>query len=368
MRNSGTFENSIQLKIKYKEIKMLVLDLIPSGFNLNLAINFIYLLLFSLVLCVICATVINPFLIAILNFNYRRKKRIVYANIAKQLADLGSWLGIVTFLAGLSFMASIWFIPGQILLEPQSHAHTLSMVVAIFLKLIGAFSICLAVFYKTSLRNLFMMGICFFGLLAIILDIVTIRSILVEEYAMSGDITLLTYLQLIFMPDINFGDVLAFFTNPTAPTTAKNDIFINLVYNLLALGISVNGALGLIWLVIMRNKDDYGRDHYILAGNFFGISALIGTLILSCTSAFEAWQIFSIIKPENPNDFWVFMGVAVFVPFLASICFATVGNSKNPMRLKSYMFIGFIVLWLFTALAMDVIGCACVNPRALVLS
>lgn len=108
------------------------------------------------------------------------------------------------------------------------------------------------------------------------------------------------------------------------------------------LALALATGLSLTWLVIRRNKDDFGRDYYKFSMNYAALLALIFTLCLVAPSAWIA----VLFKPE----FLMAKLMGGYILFLApalilSTIWIFVMRSQAPLRLKPAVFLSILFLW-----------------------
>ena len=126
---------------------------------------------------------------------------------------------------------------------------------------------------------------------------------------------------------------------------------------LAALALTDGGGLGLVWMTIRRNKDDFGRDYYNFALPRTARSGLLGGVIfLAC----QGWLL-AALPPELrtlvlSGQLGLFWGAGLACVLLACLCWLLVARSATPLRLKGAGFIALVLLWpghllVFTVLA-----------------
>lgn len=111
------------------------------------------------------------------------------------------------------------------------------------------------------------------------------------------------------------------------------------LWPVLSLGLAA--SLGMCYLVLRRNKDDWGRDYYRFAAPFLAKWHLLAAV---ATLAVMAWLFFSLKGIFNlylPQIWYAALASAVSLA-LASVCSAAVIMAENPMRLKGLMILGLL--------------------------
>lgn len=120
----------------------------------------------------------------------------------------------------------------------------------------------------------------------------------------------------------------------------------------LPLSVMLAASLGLGYVVLRRNKDDWGRDYYRYAPLFLAKGHILAGLV---TLAVLAWLFFSLKGIFNlflPQIWYPALGTLAAMG-LAMLCSISLICTDNPMRLKgliflnglfSYTQIGFLVI------------------------
>lgn len=120
------------------------------------------------------------------------------------------------------------------------------------------------------------------------------------------------------------------------------------------MSLSVAAGLGLFYLILRRNKDDWGRDYYRFAAPFLGKWQIVGGI---GTLAVLAWLFLSLRGAINlflPQIFYAGMAgvVCLVLAMLFSLC---LWLSENPMRLKGCMLAICLFLFLHCGLILTAI-------------
>jgi len=122
------------------------------------------------------------------------------------------------------------------------------------------------------------------------------------------------------------------------------------------------GALALPWLVLRRNRDDWGRDYYAYATR--ACSRWAAWCILGSVAGFGAlvwltWPVMSQSPYSQP--FLLLAGAGAVLALLACLCWMLIARSAAPMRHKPAMFLALLLLWLGVA------GMVCAQYHVLIL-
>lgn len=107
------------------------------------------------------------------------------------------------------------------------------------------------------------------------------------------------------------------------------------------------GALGSLYLIHRRDKDDFGRDYYAYSLKMACKWALFAALaVLADLAALFAvlWPVAREL-PIRPVFFWSQAGAALSL-LMACLLWAMVVRNQNPMRLKLHCLAGALLAWL----------------------
>ncbi len=110
------------------------------------------------------------------------------------------------------------------------------------------------------------------------------------------------------------------------------------------------GGLGLIWLVLRRGRDDWGRDYYAFA---MRLTARWTALPLLCALAVQAWLVLAL-RTLPPALLTRTEHAAPFVAgqllgLVAAWLLLRLSRSDNPMRDKAQAFAALACLWAMAA-------------------
>ena len=113
----------------------------------------------------------------------------------------------------------------------------------------------------------------------------------------------------------------------------------------LALALACAATLGLAYLVLRRNKDDFGRDYYRYALGRAGTWAAAGLgLHVGCL----AWLLAAL--PQSTRDFVLAQAMPLVLAVTclslaaAALCLV-LARAKSPLRLKALAFVAALLLW-----------------------
>lgn len=110
------------------------------------------------------------------------------------------------------------------------------------------------------------------------------------------------------------------------------------------LGLALVSSFACVWLCLMRDRQDYGRDYYAFALPYCAKWALVFTLLATVAGAFVFLESRKIMLPELSHDPSLLLDIAsVVFPLLGCLFWTLVIRSHHPMRHK----IGVTLAWLF---------------------
>lgn len=117
------------------------------------------------------------------------------------------------------------------------------------------------------------------------------------------------------------------------------------------LGFAFAAAFAAVWLLLMRNREDYGRDYYAFAMRNCAKWALTATPVAVLAGAFAFFRGRDIMLPElSQLPSLLLDALTVILPFLACVLWAVIVRSEHPMRRKvSAVLAAFFLLAGFAA-------------------
>lgn len=111
------------------------------------------------------------------------------------------------------------------------------------------------------------------------------------------------------------------------------------------LGFGAIGALSMAWMIVMRKRDDFGRDYYNFALSYcayWAIGGTLGSLGMSVLSVYEGWRGMAPDLSQIPPG-WL-MAVAAVLPSLACLLWFLIIKSSTPMRHKFGVWLALLFL------------------------
>ena len=297
----------------------------------------IYCAVIAAATAVITAACFGPFLAVFSERLAGIRKRGFYTKLAQQIARMNLALAVTAlaaFGAGTAFVASntptILAFPYFLPLSIASGAAVLSTL------LIGIYAVILP---KKSTPSSLGVGL---GLLAGTLSIATLllATGIVQRFAHT-------------MPDIDPAlpwqdQLVQFFLIPS-------DSFIwPLLGESVPLGFAFAAAFATLWLLIMRDREDYGRDYYAFALRNCAGWALGATLVALLVGAAVFFQGRAVMLPELSQLPSLLLDVlAVILPLLSCLLWLLVVRSEHPMRRK--ISVVFAMVFLYAGLVAQVL-------------
>ena len=140
-----------------------------------------------------------------------------------------------------------------------------------------------------------------------------------------------------------------------AAVTALQSVYVPFMAFLITAALSSAGALSLVYLVLRRNKDDFGRDYYKFSLPLAARWSIIPTVLVLIT---QAWLIMTL--PETAKAV-VLTGNGLILWIVAMICTALscgvwvpVSKSDSPLQFKGLIFLGTTLLWIAHALFLSI--------------
>ena len=101
------------------------------------------------------------------------------------------------------------------------------------------------------------------------------------------------------------------------------------------LGLALAAAFACIWLLLMREKQDYGRDYYAFALPYCARWAAGFTVLAVCAGIFVFYQSRALMLPELSHEPSLFLDcLTAGLPLLACLIWLLVARSAHPMRHK----------------------------------
>ncbi|SHN50236.1 hypothetical protein [Desulfovibrio litoralis] len=124
-----------------------------------------------------------------------------------------------------------------------------------------------------------------------------------------------------------------------------NSIVWPLIIQAFLLGFATIGALNLVWIMIVRNKDNFGRDYYNFTLSYSSAWAILGTLGGLVTGAFvfyRGWVGMSPSLAQFPQTWLLITNIAL--PSFACLLWLFIIRSNTPLRHKFSAWFALIFL------------------------
>ncbi|MBU1002893.1 MAG: hypothetical protein KKE73_10255 [Proteobacteria bacterium] len=127
-------------------------------------------------------------------------------------------------------------------------------------------------------------------------------------------------------------------------------LFAPLVLSSLLLALCCGSGFGLVYLLTRRKRDDFGRDYYTFAARFAAnIAALCTVSALASQAWIAALMLPTLLAEAGPSLLgWLTAGGAGCA-LAASITWAMIARSENPLRHKPAILLAALLLFLTVA-------------------
>lgn len=256
------------------------------------------------------------------------KKRGFYTKAARQIAEMSLFFGILA--AGLLVACVLWIAADEPAIFQFPYRLPLvatGSAIALTLAVLGLYVVLRPrKGPSTTTHNAI-------GLIAALCSLVAL-------FLCTGMIRRLVHTVPEFSAELPWGEQLTqFFIIPSG------SLFWPLLLEAVPAGLAFAGAFATVWLVIMRERQDYGRDYYTFALPYCAKWALFATLLAVPAGAYAMLRGEDIMLPELSHlpslllDF-----LSVILPLLACLIWSTVIKSEHPMRRKISVFASWLFL------------------------
>lgn len=99
------------------------------------------------------------------------------------------------------------------------------------------------------------------------------------------------------------------------------------------------GGIALVWLWIRRNKDNFGRDYYVVAANWCGVWAAYGAWIFLIS--FIVFMLYNVVISLIVIG-WPIATVSIGLGLISALIWTKIALSNNPMRHKLSMIFAIV--------------------------
>lgn len=240
------------------------------------------------------------------------KKKKFYIQCGYHLTQFGTFLsGIFSFL----FFFAIWIYYAELQSLGGIYRYVCWLILGIFYLGIALEVICFVLWNKYKWLEgwytflSFLSGICFSSFIIVLIfllgDIFSDRYLLLQS-----ETDLQIFLSLMF-PSLN------------------NPLWL-MVFIVHFVEAAAGGGLGLIWLWMRRNKDNFGRDYYSAAAKWYSEWAAYGAWVfLGC---FISGILYKIYIQATLS--WPIILTSIVLNVCSAVLWTTIACSKAPMRYK----------------------------------
>ncbi|SKA76434.1 hypothetical protein [Desulfobaculum bizertense] len=167
---------------------------------------------------------------------------------------------------------------------------------------------------------------------------------------------ILTVLLLVVMCAISLSTKLVAMILPALPPESINPLvviirgagsmlFLPLLIPFLLDALACASAAGLVWLILRRNRDDWGRDYYAFAARTGAGWAIATTLLALCAEGWSVWATMPMLSGSPMQQYMpIVAGAGAGASVLACLFWAFILRSQTPMRHKFSMISGLVLL------------------------
>lgn len=121
---------------------------------------------------------------------------------------------------------------------------------------------------------------------------------------------------------------------------------VNAAALVLPLSLALPASAALVWLIVRRNKDDFGRDYYNTMLSWCGRWGMVAwglvTVLFLVSAGLDIRPLLDQPNPVPPQELAI-VAVRVLLPLIICATMAAVGKSTLPMRLKPWMILAFFL-------------------------
>lgn len=288
--------------------------------------NFVTSLLFFMLLASFC----GPFIALVTERLFAARGKVFYDKLAHQTARMTFWVGFFTvdLFIILSFILGFWFMP-ELFEKPYINVITMFICLpAVFLVLVAIY-----LYSWNTLRNTRSAHILI-GFASSIAALLSIFALLLLVYIFQSP-----------LPEFAEGASLKEVVSELLQMAAGDPSFWIFLVHTAASGLGAAGALSLIWLILRRYKDDFGRDYYVFATHYSARWAVITTLIGLVLAASLTFYLKDAALPElGETPPHLLYGLAYGLPVLACLLWGLIIKSPTPLRHRPGAFLACICL------------------------
>lgn len=112
-----------------------------------------------------------------------------------------------------------------------------------------------------------------------------------------------------------------------------SDFLIIAVFMVLA-ACTIASMIMMLWLIIRRNWDDFGRDYYIYAMHRAARRSLFFLLVTTAVACYSNWQFYATMSEGFFASYGLVLALSATLLIIISIMLVVIGLSATPMRCK----------------------------------
>ncbi len=272
----------------------------------------------AIVAAMILAGVFSPFFAIAGELLAIRTKRAFYVRVARQIAQMALAVGIAAaLLAGAAFT---WFAMGQPALLAAPYALPLAVTGGVIVIALLVLAVYIRMRPAKGLAEKEHLAV---GVLAALCTALSL-------FCSIGAVRRLIHTPPDFATTLPWtSQVMLFFGIPA------DSFFWPLLVESVPLGFAFAAAFGCVWLLLMRDRQDYGRDYYAFALPYCARWASVSTLLAVAAGVFVSFESRKIMLPELSQEPSLLLDILTAVlPLLACLLWFLVSRSAHPMRRK----------------------------------
>lgn len=247
------------------------------------------------------------------------RRRVFYDKCARQLAMLVAVLSPLSLLlTGISVLRAVQ-------MEPDMLAGPYRMPVVALLTLHAGTTLCAVLYFVTwkglasrlpLLHRLFGLSAGIGGAKTLFVALAIVRALFVAGHPLPATGSALEVMLALLLP-------------------AGNALLWPAFGLALCAAAAFGGVYGTQWLVLRRQQDDFGRDHYNFTLPWCAAWGMYGTVVMLAPLGYVLWRALSQVSPTfGVLPPLVPFALCILAPALCLTCSMAVTRSATPMRLK----------------------------------
>lgn len=284
------------------------------------------------------ATAGSPFISLLGEHLSTARKKSFYDKYARQMTLMGVILGITSLLLSTGAGVLVYMLPGIFPWArfPQMLPQNLLILATVWAGLLLLGLALMAVYLGTWKRLRGSKGVHkALGALAMLLSLDCMVGILgLKRFAI---------IHMENLPDYMTLDELlrAIYLAPAASS------FWPAILQTLAVSVEIGAGFGLVFLLMRRTRDDFGRDYYNFVLRFGAGLAAVACIAQMAVQGWEAYALRTVLFPPVPGTLaqtgLILWGGGLAASLLAAACWMVVSRSAMPLRQKPLMVVAALL-------------------------